>query len=165
MNVAPRPTAAQLRAPGLSVTLTGPIAPDRCRACGTAGKPDGPKQLTIWREHDEYDQPTVALVVLCRRCTDELVHDHPRLYGPLDVNEPVPGVLALCQGCTHREGLTCRHPDLKTNGGPGMIITIKKRVRMHIQRSPRSTSGFVWLWPEPARACAGRTLGPCAPQG
>lgn len=103
-----------------------PLAPaDRLSGCGVCGKPCD--ELTVWREHDERDRPiaaTGALVFLgigseheaCRKA----LNDHPRLYAE-EMGDP--GYFGtLCGPCGFRRAFTCTHPDLKANGGKGLLV-------------------------------------------
>lgn len=137
--------------PKLSKQLDGPRHPGRCQGCGTEGP-----GLSRWREHDANDSPTPVVVVLCKRCEDERIEKHPRLYARLSENEPAPGSMGLCADCRHRDGTACAHPDLKANGGPGLMLTIPQPTRVHVCRSPRRLSGWLTIWPHEPRACAGR---------
>ncbi len=110
------------QSPPLSVV---PLTADRLAVCNVCGRPS--EQLGAWRAHDERDVPIAgdrALVFVgvdhpaCRKHLDE----HPRLFGE-EMGEP--GHLPLlCGPCTHRAGLACQHPDLKSNGGPGLLIDL-----------------------------------------
>jgi hypothetical protein len=136
--------------PKLSETLPGPVTPDRCQSCGAWGDTDR------WREHDEHDQPTPVVVVLCRPCSDKIIEPHPRLYARLQGNEPHAGAMPLCLDCQHRDGTRCAHPGARANGGPGIEIYIKQPYRVHVCRSPRRLSGWETLWPAPAQGCSGK---------
>ncbi len=128
-----------------------------CTVCARAVDPaDLPS--AVWREHDEADRPIPgreALIFLgagrdhakCRRELDA----HPRLYAE---EEGRPGYFPeLCGPCKHRDGLACRHPDLKANGGEGLGVTMGGP-RVHISCRPRSQSH--WTVRRPVK-CAGRT--------
>lgn len=95
-------------------------APDlvRCQLCGGGDLP-----LTVFEQCDEDDQPEGRLLTACsRRECSRRIKDHPRLYRDVDVR---PGAIAaLCVDCVHRDGLRCRHPDLRANGGAGLVLTL-----------------------------------------
>ena len=91
--------------------------------------------------------------MLCQKCSKRLIEPHARLYRQLQRNEPFPGVLDLCVDCRHRDGTRCTSPDLKANGGEGVLILIKKPVVAHVCRSPRRLSGVVQMWTESATSC------------
>jgi len=93
------------------------------------------EQLEVWREHDEHDRPipgTDALVYLgeghplCRIKLD----DHPRLYA--EVRGEPGSFPRLCGPCEHRDGLLCRHPDLKVNGGGGLMVHLNNGIFAHV---------------------------------
>ncbi len=65
---------------------------------------------------------------------------HPRLYKQ---ERGLPGTFPLlCGPCTYRQGEACRHPDLRSNGGPGLPVRMD------------GPSGIV---------CRGRGGGGCSP--
>lgn len=138
--------------PKLSETLTGPRGPGRCQDCG--GSAD---DIVAWIECDERDQPTRVVVLLCKECGERIVGPHPRLYHALPENKPVPGAMPhLCLDCEFRKGLTCTHPDLKANGGPGLNLAVVQPLRGfvdgHKYRGPFEN------WPRRAEACQGRKV-------
>lgn len=137
--------------PKLSVFLEGPRHPERCQSCGAAG------DLRRWREHDNEDRPTPVVVVLCRKCEDRLIETHPRLFSPLDRNEPHAGSMALCVDCIHRVGVRC--PLAKHNGGPGVLITTPRPSDVHVcRRGKGARSGWIKWYPGPPKACDRREV-------
>lgn len=146
----PAPLPIDRRQPGLSETLGILIDPRMCRACG------GTRELRRWRECDEWDKPTMAVVVLCSRCSVKLIDRHPRLYIQLAPHEPFPGVMEICVDCPDRDGVTCKSPIAKHNGGSGMRITHPAPTTVFIDVSPRRNSGMVKLYPGAVTACAGK---------
>lgn len=140
----------------LSKALPAPRRPDTCQNCG---RNDKQARLQIWRECDDRDQPQNIFVVLCEECTATLIKPHPRLYHDVPENKPIPGVMAhLCVGCKHRDGLDCKHPDLKANGGPGLLIVAPQPTRgfMDGTRGGKRTGWMFEYWPGPATECKGR---------
>ena len=75
-----------------------------------------------WMEHDDSDQPTGIVILLCEECADLIIEDHPRLYRNMHRHEPHPGSMPTCDLCRFRTGLNCLHPNLKGNGGPGLEL-------------------------------------------
>jgi hypothetical protein len=126
------------------------IDPRMCRSCGAT------HDLTRWRECDEWDKPTMAIVVLCRKCSKRLIDKHPRLYLELALHEPFPGTMQICVDCPARSGLGCMSRLAKHNGGPGMKITGPMPTVAFICCSPRSKSGTVKLYPGEATDCVGK---------
>ena len=106
--------------PRLSESLTDLRCPDACQSCG------GDEGLEGWQEHDQEDRPEPIAVVLCHHCRLRLIEPHPRLYRQMDKWEPFPGAMQLCVDCKHRQRLRCTHPDLKVNGGPGLLLTFPR---------------------------------------
>jgi len=70
--------------PRLSQTLPERVEPGVCQACGEE------KNVCGWQEHDERDKPEAIVVWLCQACEKKLIKPHPRLYRPLQANEPFP---------------------------------------------------------------------------
>jgi hypothetical protein len=91
-----------------------------CHRCGQVlpGKYD----LHWWQEHDDRDRPEPRYVLLCNPCADKIIEPHPRLYRRTERNEPCPGVMLQCVCCKHLDGLRCRHPQMRANGGPGVAF-------------------------------------------
>jgi len=150
----PEQTAAPM--PRLSEDLPGPRHPQLCQACGAGPE----RELQRWMEHDEQDRPERVLVVLCPPCARRIIEPHPRLYELLDVFRPWPGAMDLCCDCRHRDGLQCRHPDLKANGGPGLELKFPTPISGHIKRGKPYRSGFQTVWTGPVRECVGREVAP-----
>lgn len=145
--------------PKLSQDLPHARHPWICQACGLnlMGTQTPPHQLHL--ECDEKDEPLRNVVALCPPCAGKLIEPHPRLYILVPENKPVPGAMPhLCVGCRYREGLSCTHPRLKQNGGPGLNITVAEPSRGFVDG--RDKHGKRWgrmfeHWPSPARACEG----------
>ncbi len=133
--------------------LAIPPDPRRCQSCGHDC------DLTRWLEHDERDQPTAVVVVLCRPCSDRIIEPHPRLYAALDEYAPHSGSMALCRECSRRSGVSCTHPDLKANGGAGLNITMRRPDTAFVSgrgAGGRRTGWVHRIYHAPPSACAGR---------
>jgi hypothetical protein len=140
--------------PKLSETLAGPRHPLQCQSCGRTRA--NAVELTRWREHDEQDKPTGAVVVLCKECSDRTIEPHPRLYSELSANEPHPGTMELCLLCIYRSDVRCLHKDLKANGGLGLAITCPRpTVAMVCGRGKGGCRRHV-MYVSPPSKCAGR---------
>ncbi len=149
------PHAPQLPWPRLSEDLTCPRHPNHCQSCGVEIDTSDGIAGARWREHDDTDKPDPIVVVLCRACSGRLIKPHPRLYERLDPNAPWPGCMALCVTCRHRDGVRCTHPDLTSNGGTGLLLTLPKSIPVHVNLG--GGRGYWTLYyPHPPRACAGR---------
>jgi len=109
------------------------------------------RPLRAWQEHDDEDRPETIAVVLCRACSSRLINPHPRLYQELALNQPFAGVMDLCVSCRFRDGVRCAHPDLKANGGPGLVIPSPPVA--HVCGRFAGPSGNVYL--HPPTSCAG----------
>lgn len=152
--------------PRLSETLSCERRPDECQCCGANYQA---RKLWLWLEHDENDRPTGTLVALCEACSRRLIEDHPRLYEKLPENKPVPGAMPhLCAGCEFRRGLMCSHPDLKSNGGEGLLIAVEPPLRGFWDgqgKNGRRTGGVLEIWSRPATRCQGQKSGPDGQKG
>jgi len=99
----------------------------RCQICGYISKEI--VEFRFWRECDDEDKPEpYSILVTCDKpeC-GEVIGEHPRLYTWLTWGTGLPGHLSLlCGDCTHRDGARCVHPDLKINGGDGLMLAIDK---------------------------------------
>lgn len=140
--------------PKLSEQLAGERRPDRCQKCGVHWA-----EIERWREHDDHDEPTDVVIVLCRECAEAVIEKHPRLYSQVPRNAPLPGCMDLCTNCELRSGLQCTHPDLKANGGPGLAIICSKPSVAFVDGTDKSGRRRGWreVWYErPPRECAGR---------
>lgn len=154
------PPLAERQRAGLSGTLAGPVAPDRCRSCGidaaTMERRGYPLERHI--ECDEWDQHTPAspIVVLCHPCARRLIEPHPRLYVPLSSDKPWPGCMPICADCCHRDGVRCAHPMAKANGGTGVLLNFggKRPTAVHYCFSTRHGRSGRWdqIYP-PVLAC------------
>ena len=142
--------------PRLSKDLKGEKSRTRCQACGLQVLFDPlPKlpQLRRWQEHDDGDRPEPIVVVLCKPCSNRLIEPHPRLYREMQAFEPHPGSMPICDDCTRREGVSCRHPEAKANGGQGVELIAPKPSYVHLQMSPRRHSGWRTLYTGPVISC------------
>jgi hypothetical protein len=163
------PPLSEREKPGLSKTLTGPIHPLVCQGCGAEEPTDGFKtlletrgarneMLQRWRECDEFDKPTRTVVVLCAKCSKREIDRHPRLYIPVETFAPEPGIMDLCVDCRLREGVSCKSPLAKHNGGSGMAIDYPGHTVAHFNYGG-GRGEFRKLYKGEATACAGRELG------
>lgn len=99
------PSLEMRKRPGLSITLEGPRAPDKCQSCGGSHSPENP--LGRWQECDEWDKKTRVVVILCRSCSEKLIDAHPRLYHEVPTRSPYPGAMSICLDCIYRDGVSC----------------------------------------------------------
>lgn len=114
--------------------------------------------VTGWVEHDHNDQPEPIVVFLCHTCAAKLIEPHVRLYRELEKNAPLPGAMALCDDCRHRDGVRCANPKAKINGGPGLSV---KQAQPHVgfwdgTRGGKRVGGRFCIYTEPPRDCNGR---------
>lgn len=147
------------RWPRLSEELRQDVPWGCCQRCGKhfAHVAHGSSFQVIWREHDDRDRPEPRAVVLCGPC-EEIIGPHPRLYERQQREVPIPGVMKLCEKCTHRRGYACTHPDLTLNGGPGLRIEFPPPAvaLVHGVRGGRRTGWRQTIYTGHPTACAGR---------
>ncbi len=108
-----------------------------------------------WQEHDGRDQSEHIAVMLCTRCSARLIDPHPRLYNRIPPNAPFPGVMELCVACRFRDGVRCTHPDLKANGGAGLMVDADPGAQAHVNLGSGQGT-FLTIYRDPPRACVGR---------
>jgi hypothetical protein len=138
--------------PRLSETLTCQRHINCCQSCGR-GQLDG--EVSLWQEYDENDEPEPIAVALCKQCSDRLVEPHPRIYAKVARFAPFPGAMTICLACSHRDGVRCRSPDAKANGGHGIWIVAGRANQIHVLRTPRSESGWITVYEGPPTGCSG----------
>jgi hypothetical protein len=137
--------------PRLSETLRPLGYPHRCQRCGDS------EGLGIWQEHDEHDRREACHVVLCKACSGRVIEPHPRLYRPLDPNEPACGVMAICEGCAHRDNSRCRSPMAKANGGPGLRFPAPDSTMhlLRVDKRGRRYGEWIRAWDREPDRCDG----------
>lgn len=129
---------------------------DPMAGCNVCGQPA--EEFEIFLEHGAGDLPPPefarlsALVFLGighRECY-KVLEKHPRLYARVRGN---PGHFPLlCGPCTNREGLECKHPDLRANGGAGLSVNLSDPLRGAILCGSRGRITVVTR----AMSCVGR---------
>lgn len=139
--------------PKLSEDLKRDRSPIHCQACGVVAS----HSLVRWQEHDGADEPSPVAVVLCESCSDRLIEAHPRLYRRLGRNEPFPGTMRICWECPHRDGVRCRSPLLRSNGGPGIRFP-KADATIHVDgiRNGRRFGEWYKRWSAEPVHCEGK---------
>ena len=105
--------------------------------------------MHVWQECDDADRREPIAVLLCPPCSARLIEPHPRLYYGLPFNEPFAGTMGLCVPCRFRAGVRCTHPDLKANGGPGLMLQAD---------TPVPAPGRRRVYVRAAMGCAGREV-------
>lgn len=97
----------------------------RCQLCGYES--DDICEFRFWQECDEEDQrEPYNILITCKQdeCFQK-IDQHERLYVQLAWSNGEPGHLSLlCGECMHRDGVRCSHPDLKSNGGKGLLLAM-----------------------------------------
>lgn len=144
--------------PRLTVTLPGPSRPGVCRNCGNGETGHPESELQLWQEHDHEDKPEARWLWICPKCADELIEPHVRLYSKSHKWAPAPGAMDICAPCLNRTGCLCACKEAKSNGGPGIAITVAKP---HVgfwdgaDKKGRRTGGRFMDFPTPPSKCTG----------
>ena len=133
--------------PRLSETLTGPIETQKCRSCGDINPDD------LWQECDDADQPEKIYILLCKPCAKKLIKPHPRLYIDLQRNQPIPGMMPICDNCVYREGYKCSQT--LAAGGPGLRVQISAPSVCHVYYGG-GRGEWLKLWSMTAHGCTQR---------
>ncbi|MDQ2831304.1 MAG: hypothetical protein M3Y74_19930, partial [Chloroflexota bacterium] len=68
---------------------------------------------------------------------------------------PFPGIMELCVDCRFRDGVCCTHPDLKANGGDGLVVDADSGAQAHVNLGG-GRGAVLTIYRDPPRACAGR---------
>ena len=137
--------------PRLTETALLPSPPASFETCQLCGKP-GAFMLYECDDDDEPERDRVLVTCGRKSCRKE-ISAHPRLY--VDLGLGYPGHFPkLCPPCKLRDGVKCTHPDLKTNGGGGLMISVSG-YQGHV--CGRGSGGCREL-PRTAEKCAGRQL-------
>lgn len=138
----------------LSDTLPACVSPHLCQNCQSS------RDISVWIEHDTKDQPERKFVILCLSCSGAILPAHPRLYSESPKNAPLPGLMALCFDCIHRNGSHCRCPDAKFNGGKGIEVVSEKPEVQAIAgsgaKNGRRFNRWDYAYSKPPRLCSGR---------
>jgi len=95
----------------------------RCQLCGYTS--DDICEFRLWCECDENDKPEPYNILIACKSDDcfQIIKEHERLYFELSWSTGEPGhFILLCGDCPHRDGTHCTHPDLKINGGNGLLL-------------------------------------------
>lgn len=95
----------------------------KCQICGY--EKDDICEFRMYLECDEQDKPEpYNILITCK--SDEcfsVIEKHERLYFSPAWGTGAPGYfMLLCSDCPHRKGGYCTHPDLKSNGGEGLLL-------------------------------------------
>jgi len=127
--------------PRLTETLPHAANPQLCGNCGIH---DNTKLVHIWIEHDLNDKPERKFIALCEKCSDKIIESHPRLYAQVGPNTPIPGVMLICIDCKFRDGLDCKSPEAKFNGGKGFSVKAAKPITYHIDGTHKGKRWSRW---------------------
>ena len=112
----------------LTQTAKHPLRNDtfkRCQLCGHES--DDICEFRFFQECDENDnkEPYNILITCNQHMCFQKIEQHERLYVELAWSNGEPGHFSLlCGDCSYRDGVRCTHPDLKTNGGKGLLLAM-----------------------------------------
>ena len=133
--------------------LAPPNKFNQCQLCGREGDICS---FQMHQECSEDDKPEKdRYLIICREgnCYQRLL-DHERLYKHVPWGMGQAGALMLlCSDCPSRKNFSCAHPDLKANGGPGLLVNLANPLGiLHMSWHGESPGP---QWPTPATACEG----------
>lgn len=125
-----------------------------CNLCTEAAK-----SLDLYRECDERDKPipgdgALLYVGTEHHACHKQITSHPRLY--IDAMGLPGSFPTLCGPCVRRIGLACTHPDLKANGGAGLLVNLSGGPMVGVIVCGRG--GCRTSVPRVAKSCAGRRM-------
>lgn len=137
----------------------GPQSPRRCGRCGALRSARELDRFRYLDQDDDSDRPRP--LVLCEACAVHLADADGRFRGellPLVDNRPYPGTLEVCIGCEYLDGLECRSPLARVNGGPGIEFpdAVGTSVWVHVRGPfgrPVRVSRETW---SKVKVCTGR---------
>lgn len=134
--------------------------PGCCRACGFVPNENTKPadELQLWQEHDHHDKPEPSWFWLCPKCAEKLIEPHVRLYSNPHKWAPAPGAMDICAPCLERTGCLCSNRAAKSNGGPGINITVGKPMVGFwdgVDKKGRRTGGRFMDFPSPPSKCSG----------
>lgn len=111
-------------------------------------------EYRMWQKTDADDRPIDDYLITCKgEDCQQRIDDDPMLFIEVSWGAGGPGKFMLvCGDCTHRDGFSCRHPDLKANGGAGLEVRF---ANLPIYNSFICGSGGLLTVPAPASWCAG----------
>jgi hypothetical protein len=78
----------------------------------------------MWQKTDTNDKPVDAYMIACTGAAcRKRIDDDQALFIEVPWGVGGPGkFMLLCGDCTHRDGFSCKHPNLKSNGGTGLEV-------------------------------------------
>lgn len=86
-----------------------------CQFCGHSS--DDICEFRMWQRCDSNE-------IACRGdACRKIIDDDPLLFIEVPWSQGGPGrFMLICGDCPHRSEYSCKHPDLKTNGGEGLLV-------------------------------------------
>lgn len=127
----------------------------KCQFCGEENQDIC--HFIMWQTCDEKDVPIQdRMFITCKgdECQKKINND-PRLFIEVPWGAGGPGkFMLLCGNCEHRKEFSCSHPNLKANGGAGLLVkftpTILSSISIHFTDGSCSRGGH-----PPATFCEG----------
>jgi hypothetical protein len=134
----------------------------RCQLCGYTSQYNDICEFRMVVECDENDDPEPGnMIVVCDNknpACQKTIEDSARLYITIRWGSGAPGhLMLLCGDCQFRDGTSCKHADLKTNGGAGLEIQIARPlIAVHVCFTDGTGTSTDFSANTPAVECAGR---------
>lgn len=123
-----------------------------CAFCDRAG--EDICEYRMWQKTDKDDRPIDDYFIACTSdACRKRIADDPMLFIEVPWGAGGPGkFMLICGDCDHRDGFTCKHPDLKANGGNGLEVKFSS---LPIFNSIICGPSGCRSTPAPAQWCAG----------
>lgn len=127
-----------------------------CAFCGHSS--DEICEFRMWQKTDADDRPINDYLIACRDC-DGRIEDDPALFIEVSWGAGGPGkFMLICGDCPHRDNFTCKHPDLKANGGNGLQVNFSPHIpTMRVCGTDKQGKPFSIVNTPPAISCVGNS--------
>jgi len=115
-------------------------------------------EFRMWQRTDSQDKPIDAYIIVCQQAAcRKRIDDDPMLFIEVSWGGGGPGkFMLLCGNCPHRQEYACKHPNLKSNGGPGLEVKFSGFPIFNVMICG---SGGCRTLDRPATYCAGNPAG------
>lgn len=111
----------------------------------------------MWQKTDAEDRPIDDYLIACRDC-DSRIEEDSALFIEVPWGSGGPGKFMLvCGDCPHRDKFSCKHPDLKANGGEGLQVNFSAMTpRFRVCGTGPDGKPFSYVNQPPAISCVGK---------
>lgn len=104
--------------------LKAPETFQGCQLCGHKLAYDDICAYRMWQRCDNKDNPVEDYLITCNNdACFKRIDDDPLLFIEVPWSRGGPGrFMLLCGDCPNRKDWSCLHPNLKSNGGEGLLV-------------------------------------------